>query len=280
MFFRRLVARSAVIGAGASLFILPARCDAASDLGIPTGLGSKHPNSVVTFPGSSKQDPHPSLTLEYWCLRALGELPRLILEATDTPYNAVFHFAGSSYKEYAPFGQLPLLRDQGMLLCESGTIARHLARVTCIDGSSLEEKAKVDMYFELSKDIAGKKAGMHDEAHADANSLKAFLGHAEAACSGEHFVGDQLTLADVAMFEVLHQMEEIKPGCLRGFDKLSGFVRSFASRPTIAAYLASPRRVPITKNELGKGRLPGTDGYVFTQPLRSETYATPWKGVP
>jgi len=284
MFLRRLVApaarAAAVLGVGASfLLVAPAHCDAASSLGIPTGLGSKHPNSVVTFPGAEKQDPKPSLTIEYWCLRALGELPRLILEATGTPYNSVFHFSGSNYKEYTPFGQLPVLRDGGFMLCESGAISRHLGRVTCIDGASLEEKAKVDMYYELAKDIKGKMAGVHDEAHADAKSLKTFLGHAEAACSGEHFVGGELTLADVAMFECLYQMEEIKPGCLSGFPKLSTFVQSFSSTPAIAAYLDSPRRVPLTKNELGKGRLPGMDGYVYVQPLKAATYATPWKGA-
>ena len=69
------------------------------------------------------------------------------------------------------------------VLSESGAIARHLARLTCIDGASLEEKAKVDMYYELAKDIKAKLAGMHDEAHADAKSLQTFLGHAEAACA-------------------------------------------------------------------------------------------------
>lgn len=281
MMLRRLLtpARSVAIGLGASLLMAPARCDAASDLGIPTGLGSKRPNSVVTFPGAHKQDPKPSLTIEYWCLRALGELPRLILEATGTPYNSVFHFASSNYKEYAPFGQLPVLRDGELMLSESGAIVRHLARLTCIDGASLEEKAKVDMYYELAKDIKGKLAGVHDTAHADAAPLQTFLRHAEAACNGEHFVGSQLTLADVAMFEILDQMEEIKPGCLSGFAKLSNFVHSFGNMPAIAAYLDSPRRVPLTKNELGKGRLPGTDGYVFIKPMNADTYATPWKGA-
>ena len=276
---RRLASRSAVIGAGAIAFncIAPVQCDAASDLGIPTGLGSKHPNSVVSFSGFNKDEP-PSLTLEYWCLRGLGELGRLILEATGTPYNSVFHFSGSNYKEYTPFGQLPVLRDGDMLLSESGAIARHLARVTCIDGSTLEERAKVDMYYELAKDIKGKLAGIHDESHADAKGLKNFLGFAEKACSGEHFVGEQLTLADVAMFEILYQMEEIKQGSLDGYTKLSSFVKAFASMPSIAAYLDSPRRVPLSKNELGKGRLKGTDGYVFVKPLKPQTYMTKWEG--
>ena len=43
--------------------------------------------STLVWPGNSK----PEITLEYFCLRGLGELPRLILEATSTPYISVFH---------------------------------------------------------------------------------------------------------------------------------------------------------------------------------------------
>ena len=39
-----------------------------------------------------------------------------------------------------------------------------------------------------------------------------------------------------------------------------------------------PRRVPLSKNELGKGRLKGTDGYVFVKPLKPQTYMTKWEG--
>lgn len=56
------------------------------------------------------------------------------------------------------------------------------------------------MWFELAKDIKGKKGAAYDmESHADAGKLKQFLAPAEAACDGKHFVGTSLTLADVAM---------------------------------------------------------------------------------
>ena len=34
----------------------------------------------------------------------------------------------------------------------------------------------------------------------------------------------------------------------------------------------------LSKNELGKGRLKGTDGYVFIKPLKPQTYMTKWEG--
>ena len=187
----------------------------------PKGLRTLHPPTVCT----KKHSPfdNPRLTLEYFALRGLGELPRLILEATDTPYNAVFHFSWpgdgmpGSWKKYVPFGQLPVLRDGDLMIAESGAICRHLARKCCIDGTTLEDKARVDMYFELAKDIKAKKALLHDPEHKDWAKLASFLRAGEDACDGKFFVGGALTLADVAMFEALYTFEELKPGCLGAY---------------------------------------------------------------
>ena len=269
------VAATAAIGA----FAAPALCEPRQ--GPPTSLAAKRPPSIVTFTGGAGAESHPSITLEYFALRGLGELPRLILEATGTPYNSVFHFGESKYKEYAAFGQLPVLRDSelgNLLLVQSAAIARHLARKLCIDGSTPEEKAKIDMYYELSRDISSKTAAVYDPKHADAQKLSAFLFAAEEACRGEHFVGNSLTLADCAMFHTLYTLVELRPDALERYDRLSAFVSAFAKQPAIAAYLDSERRVPLTINELKQGPHQGLPGYKFVSPLRVGTYATPWQG--
>lgn len=212
--------------------------------------------------------------------------PRATRQVTGTPYNSVMHYSGEpGWRDYAPFGQLPILRDGALVLCESDAISRHLARRCMIDGASMEEKAKVDMYAELAKDIKGKKNAIYDmEKHADAPKLKTFLDAAEAVAPDPHaggwFVGKSLTLADVALFQQLHFMEEVKPGALEqsGYTKLSAFVRNFAQMPNVAAYLESPRRVPLSYNELGDRPNAGLPGYAFTKPLRVATYMTPWSG--
>ena len=78
-------------------------------------------------------------------------------------------------------------------------------------------------------------------------------------------------------FHQLHWFEQVQPGSLSAYPKLSSFVSAFAAQPNIAAYLASPRRVPLTSNEMGKGHT-GLPGYEFTKPLRVATYATAWEG--
>lgn len=281
-FLRRTLLRggAAALTFGATVALNVQQADCAA-LKPPKSLAAKLPPTVIT---NAEGDATPEITLEYFALRGLGELPRLILEVTGTPYNSVFHYSGEpSYKQYAPFGQLPILRDGTLLLSESDAIARHLARRCLIDGTTLEEKARVDMYAELAKDIRAKRSAIHDmEKHADAKKLMTFLDAAEAACPEQScfFVGRGLTLADIALFHQLHFMEEVKPGALEehGYHKLAGFVRRFASMPNVKAYLDSPRRVPLSFNELGDRPNAGLPGYEFTKPLRVAAYATQWSG--
>lgn len=187
----------AVAAIGLSYQLSAARADCAV-APAPKSLAAKHPASVIVKKSSEEK---PEITLEYFCLQGLGELPRLILEATGLDYTSVFHYSGSpSWREYATFGQLPVLRDGPLLLVESSAICRHLARRACIDGASLEDKAKVDMYCELAKDMAGKRSAIYDvEGHADGPKLKQFLKAAEDACDGSYFVGGSMTLADITL---------------------------------------------------------------------------------
>jgi hypothetical protein len=52
----------------------------------PQSISAPHPPTVL----HSQRDEKSRFTLEYFALRGLGELPRLMLEATGTPYTSVF----------------------------------------------------------------------------------------------------------------------------------------------------------------------------------------------
>jgi len=248
---------------------------------VPEGLGPDHDAVVLRFrPAGSTAAPK---VLEYFTLQALGECARLLLEATETPYDSVMHFSASAMKAYAPFGQLPLYHGEEMLgsvLSESGAICRHIARVTHTAGASVPEQALVDQLFELSKDLMGKKAALHEDKPLDAAAgLGMFLAVAEkrAPPAGDgHWVGDGLTLADVSMFHVLQHFLDIKPGSLDAHPKLAAFTAAFAKRPAIAAYLNSDRRVPLTQNETGKQPW-APDGYKYLTPLAPSVCAELWK---
>lgn len=91
-----------------------------------------------------------------------------------------------------------------------------------------------------------------------------------------HFVGESLTLADVAMFESLHKLSCAAPGCLAPFPSLERFVFDIATSPRVSAYLASARRMPLTPNETGKAPHAGLPGYAFSEALKPAAYASEW----
>jgi hypothetical protein len=170
MFHRlRIAGRpAAAAAAAAAAGALYAGSQLAGCKAAPTLLGADIPASFVNR--GREQLPGDELVLEYFALQGLGELSRLILEVTGTPYTSVFHFGRGQYKKcarrlllpthdaagrfwlmragatlrYANFGQLPILWEGENQIAQAGAIVRHLARKTFIDGGSAEEKAAVD----------------------------------------------------------------------------------------------------------------------------------------
>ena len=74
------------------------------------------------------------------------------------------------------------------------------------------------------------------------------------------------------------QAEEIKPGVLSPWPRLSAFVAAFAAQPAVAAYLASDARVPLTPNEIGLLPNAGLPGYSFVAPMRPGSFREEWTG--
>lgn len=215
--------------------------------------------------------------LHYFCLRALGEVPRILLEVSETPYDSVMYFSRGEYKSFAPFGQLPLYKGPelgNMTLAQSGTICRHIAQEVGMAGSSPKERVLQDMIFEHGKDIMSGKGGIF-EAELPAK-FKDKLDKAQdmlAESGGPFISGKTLGYGDVQVFHALYTMNEVKQGCLAPWPKLESFVNHVASLPTMAAYLSSPRRVPLTANEVGDKPHAGMAGYAFLKPLMPESYA-------
>ena len=69
---------------------------------------------------------------------------------------------------------------------------------------------------------------------------------------GKHFVGAQLTYVDLSMFQVLEGLAYAFPNAFEhakpSIPRLLELRELVAARPNIAAYLASPRRVPFNEN--------------------------------
>jgi glutathione S-transferase len=276
-----------------------------------------------------------------------------MLELAQMPYDSVLYWDSKEFKDYAPFGQLPLLTgndldDEDQVLCQSSAIVRYIARETNLDGSESGAvgEARADMVFECSKDLSASKTAIHATVEADKEKFHGQLKMAEELLTefeGPYFSGMAVTYADVGMFHQLVTVEELKPGYLKknGFEvrhtamapnhtsrpnhttswpghtttrpghttttptlprapapascpahtrlachppgcapaplqALSVFVERFAALPPIANYLSSPRRMPLTANEVGDKPW-AADGYKYKVPLSAEPYLEEYK---
>merc|ERR1712110_1240558 len=68
---------------------------------------------------------------------------RLLLEVSQTPYDSIMYFGKGEYKEFAPFGQLPVYKGPelgGVLLAQSDAVCYHIARETGLAGATAKEK--------------------------------------------------------------------------------------------------------------------------------------------
>ncbi|XP_035671118.1 hematopoietic prostaglandin D synthase-like [Branchiostoma floridae] len=90
----------------------------------------------------------PKYKLTYFDLRARGELTRLIFAAAGVQYEdyRIDRPSWAKLKEKTPMGQMPLLEVDGKVMCQSGAIARYIARETGLGGKSSWEEAQVDMF--------------------------------------------------------------------------------------------------------------------------------------
>jgi len=199
------------------------------------------------------------LHLDYFPLRALSEVSKLVLEAAQVPYV----FTGDEKtKEVSPFGSIPVLRAQPFEqyhgLAQSGAIVRYLGGKFGLDLKSAEERAIVDMLFEQSKDFSLEHIHSSNK---ESDAYKKFIRHLQKVeallPADKDTFFEKLTYADLAIFHVLQSIQEARPGALVDelkVPRLEKFRHHVANLPNIAAYLKSARRLPATFKEL---RIPG-----------------------
>ena len=245
---------------------------------IPKEMAVDHPRVIsrARFAGKNQ----PPKELHYFCLQVLGELPRLLLEVSQTPYDSVMYFGKGEYKEFAPFGQLPVYKGPelgGVLLAQSDAVCYHIARETGLAGATAKEKAIQDMAWQLAKDIAGQKQFIHGEGPVDPKYKTLLEGAIKLLqmTDGPYCSGTKIGYGDIGVFHALFTIQEIKPNFLKEWSQLEDFVAKVTSIPAINQYLGSPRRIPLTQNEIGKGNT-GAAGFVYLKPLNPLTVKEPY----
>ncbi|XP_064606204.1 uncharacterized protein LOC135471087 [Liolophura sinensis] len=190
---------------------------------------------------SSPCGPMAKYTLHYFNLRGRAELTRLIFAAAGVEYTD-HRMTGAEWQELksqAPTGQLPCMEieidGKTVWLGQSMAIARYIAREHRLAGNTSLEKARadsivdstVDLFAELLKQFLEKDEAKKNEIQKrlDSEVLPKYLSMFSKLLTGnqnggDYFVGDQLTWADLAVFNILFSPLKSNPKLLDDYPKL------------------------------------------------------------
>jgi glutathione S-transferase len=221
-------------------------------------------------------------------IQGRGEFVRLAFEEAGVPYvdvarlpeeegggdEAIERLLEKKRNGPRPFA-VPALMVGDMVLSQTGAILDWLAPRLGLAPEGEEGRAWA---LEIQLTIADAVTEVHDTHHPIAaglyyedqreesrrrasdflrRRLPRFLGHFEAAlrenpAGTDHVIGDQLTYVDLSLFQFLAGLDYAFPRAMRRQDSripLSrALARRVAARPRIAAYLASPRRIPFNQD--------------------------------
>ncbi|MGA2549293.1 MAG: glutathione S-transferase family protein [Burkholderiaceae bacterium] len=226
--------------------------------------------------------------LYYWPgLQGRGEFVRLALEEAGADYidvarhpsarngdGIIEKFLGNESEHFPPFA-VPALRAGKLLISQTPNILLYLAR-----HHDLGPTDEVGGHWAhgLQLTIADLVAEVHNTHHPVASSLYYEDQRPEAARNTRHFlaervpkflgyfetvlkrnpagpqflVGSSLSYVDLSMFQVLGGLRYAFPKSMRrlsgAYRNLLALEREVARRPRIAAYLASPRRLPYDQD--------------------------------
>lgn len=221
-------------------------------------------------------------------IQGRGEFIRLALEEGGAEYTDVARLPESEGGDRAavlrllepaadgrtPFAP-PILRAGKLLISQTANILMYLG-----PRLGLAPKAEAGRLWtnQLQLTLADWVVEAHDTHHPIAKSLyyedqkpealrraqdfKAlrlpkFLGYFERLLEAKdggprYLVGKSLTYADLSLFQVIAGLEYAFPRTLAGmkprYPKVTALCRHVAERPRIAAYLASPRRIPFNQH--------------------------------
>jgi len=205
----------------------------------------------------------PKYTLTYFAGRGLAEVSRWVFAAADQPYDDVRISHDGDRAEWlkikptTPFGQIPVLDIDGVKICQSNAIAHYLAHEFNLEGKTNVDHARVTMIVDCVSDVirsvysirgeqdATKKAEAKKKFEDDLRTQQKYFDQflTDNKNTG-YFVGDSLTLADIAYAVGLERMLDAEIDLhLDEFPGLKQLNENVRSNPKIAAWIA---KRPVT----------------------------------
>lgn len=207
--------------------------------------------------------------LHYFHLSSRGEIIRLVFAYGRVPFDEVTVPMGRPYmalKPTYPFQQLPMMEIGGKQYAQSVAIARYAAKQVGLYPLTDHLAAlEVDMIVDATADIFSaviegpfleRDVARKEKQTAKLNKyfLPAFLGGLQARVPASatpqkpYFLGDQISLADIAVFNVVENLlipeKEILPVDFQSkYPKLLDIAERVKQEQSIAEYLAKEDNV-------------------------------------
>lgn len=215
--------------------------------------------------------------LYYWpSIQGRGEFVRLALEEAGVPYVDVARergavavqgmLRGSGLRPFAPpilvSGDLVLWQTAAILQWlaprhrlvpddERSRLAAHAIQLTISDVVAevhdSHHPISTGLYYEDQREEAARKAH-----HLLADRLPKYLAWLERSLAEGHPVGATFTYVDLSIFQLLEGLAYAFPRATAALEipRLQALREEVRIRPNIAAYLASPRRIPFNEQGL------------------------------
>ena len=199
----------------------------------------------------------PKVKLTYFNLRARGEPARLLLayggiEYEDCRITPAFedNKEWMALKPNTPYGSLPLLEWDGVVLAQSMAIARFIAREVGLAGSNVIERAQVDEIVDSVNEmleVGAKAIFSKDEELVKkyyGETLPKSLSQLERRLigrGGQYFVGNTISWADIQLYGFCSGLAD--QSCLDAVPKIKNLMNRVGNIPNIKSWV---EKRPIT----------------------------------
>jgi glutathione S-transferase len=190
------------------------------------------------------------IKLTYFNATGRGEISRLILAYANAKYtdDRLTAWPGT-LKATLPYQQVPILKYKGKNFAQSITIARFLANEFGLAGRTNEEKAEADEIVDALVDIQNvgytvifnKDASKKDQLTTEfKEKFETTLANLEAQLKsrgGQFFAGNQLTWADLQLFNILDFLKTLHPTAVNSAPLLKNLAARVADVPNIKQWV-------------------------------------------
>jgi len=195
----------------------------------------------------------PQYKLTYFNARGRAELARLLFAEAGVPFED-FRFERDQWPTIKatikPFGQVPMLEVDGKQIPQSKAIARYLARTFKLVGKNDFESALCDAYVDAIEDSTSALREWWAEQDAEKkkaiwakfveDNLKPMMCRFDTILKENgtgYLVGNQLTWADIAVYDAVTYLTRHTPDLVTPYAKLSELVKKAGECPKIKAYV-------------------------------------------